>query len=248
MDISVKILKWDKHQRKDVKKPSWFALNNRIMDDDDFICFSHGEFKAWIYALCKASLAQNNVIIISLEAAERKAKISQEDFKSSMKKLQKLRVVDVTWTLRGRNASDTLHYNTGRPARVPPLHNITLQNIYITEPPAVYVPSFDLIYSKYPIRQKGPHAEKRFREQIRTEEDFKALDGALITYLAYLKNEPWRKPKQTFATFLGTESTDYFWKQWVNFDPNQTKEKTGPEQWAEEQKQKGLCNEPSQLS
>lgn len=111
MDVSIRIVKWEKHNpRKDVKRPSWFALDNSLVEDDDFYKFNHGEFKTWIYILSKASKKQSGIVLISFDAASRKANISTKDFKGALEKLKALGMVtvDVTPTLRTRHADVTL--------------------------------------------------------------------------------------------------------------------------------------------
>jgi hypothetical protein len=82
---------------------------------------------------------------------------------------------------------------------------------------------FNIPFSKFPVQIKGPGAEKKFAEQIKTQEDFDALNRSLDNYNAYLKLETWRKPKQSFAAYLGTEKTGFFWKEWIHFDSKSKK-------------------------
>jgi hypothetical protein len=82
---------------------------------------------------------------------------------------------------------------------------------------------FLLVYEKYPVRIKGENAEKRFHEQIKTDEDFARLSRALDNYLAFLEIESWRKPKQSFAAFLGTKASGYFWRDFINWEPPKKK-------------------------
>lgn len=122
--ITITIIKWEKHNpRKDVKKPSWFALSNRLIEDPDFYSFTGNEFKAWIYMLSQASQKQSPRFQINFEHADRACCISKKDFLSAIEKLKLIPsiTVAVTSTLRECDANDTLHNNT--------LHNITEQRI-----------------------------------------------------------------------------------------------------------------------
>lgn len=67
---------------------------------------------------------------------------------------------------------------------------------------------------------KGPKAEVRYAEQIKTPEDFLNLNLAITHYSQYLAENQWRKPKGTFETFLGTKASGYFWHDWVKAPSN----------------------------
>ena len=60
----------------------------------------------------------------------------------------------------------------------------------------------------------GP-AKERFKAQIKTEEDLANLRQSLGNYRKFLDANDWRKPKQTFATYLGTKSTGFFWRDYI---------------------------------
>lgn len=95
----LKIKNWDKHNpRKDIKKPSWFAFDNRMIEDEDLFDFTHGEFKVWIYILSKASQKVSPTVRISPAHAEKVCNISAADLGSAVAKLISLGMVstDVT--------------------------------------------------------------------------------------------------------------------------------------------------------
>jgi hypothetical protein len=108
--MQVTIRNWEKfHPRKDVKQPTWFACSNRMVEDDDFYSFDHGEFKAWLYILSKASQKSSGTIFINLEHAERISRISPADFRKAALKLVQLQIITVgdTDTSRERHADVT---------------------------------------------------------------------------------------------------------------------------------------------
>jgi len=79
-------------------------------------------------------------------------------------------------------------------------------------------------YKKLPGVKKGPKAEDRFREQIKTEEDLNKLSLAVKNYSEFLSRpeNSWRKPKTTFDTFLGSKSSGYFWRDFISSDTQAT--------------------------
>lgn len=80
--------------------------------------------------------------------------------------------------------------------------------------------SFEAVYSEYkklPGVKKGSKAEQRFEEQIKTEDEFKSLEAAIQNYAAFLSlpENSWRRAKTTFETFLGSKSSGYFWRDFI---------------------------------
>lgn len=121
--MQVTIQKWAKHNRKDVRKPTWFACSNMITEDDDLYSLSGDEFKVWIHLLCLASRNQSPTININFDSAHRKANLKKSVIENAVYKLAELQmlIVDVTDTLRTRYDDVTPHNIT--------LHNITKHNI-----------------------------------------------------------------------------------------------------------------------
>ena len=78
--------------------------------------------------------------------------------------------------------------------------------------------SFADAFQLYPIQKKGPNAEARFRDQIKTQSLFDDLIKSIHNYKTHLSlpQNAWRLPKQTFAAYLGTKSSGFFWTDWVN--------------------------------
>jgi hypothetical protein len=130
--IKVNITKWKDHNaRTDVKRPSWFRLDNRLVEDSDFFDFDGDEFKAWIYILSLASQKNKDTIVIVFAHAEKVANIPKTKLLSAIDKLvqnESLAVIGCsgdTSTVRERYANgshpaSTLHNTT--------LHNTTEQN------------------------------------------------------------------------------------------------------------------------
>jgi DNA-binding transcriptional regulator YhcF (GntR family) len=78
---------------------------------------------------------------------------------------------------------------------------------------------FERLAKKYRTSFKGtttgPNALKSFNVQIKTPEDVQILEVAINHYRALLDHEDWRKPKSTFATFLGSKSKGFFWRDFI---------------------------------
>ena len=75
---------------------------------------------------------------------------------------------------------------------------------------------------KFKIGIRGPNALSRFKEQIKSEEDFTLILKALDNYQLYLATEPWRSPKQSIETFLGAKKKP-FWRDYIDYKPELNK-------------------------
>lgn len=84
-------------------------------------------------------------------------------------------------------------------------------------------------YKLLPGVQKGPKAERRFEEQITSEEELGRLIAAIQHYRTFLSwpENSWRKPKTTFETFLGSKSSGSFWRDFVELPPRAPEAITG---------------------
>jgi hypothetical protein len=107
--IEIEVVNWGKHQRKDVRRPSWFALDNSILEDPKIFDLSDAEFKALIYIFCQASKQCSKNVHINYAHAHRSSGVSKSVMVSAISKLEK---IGVTRTLRGRDADVTLQDKT----------------------------------------------------------------------------------------------------------------------------------------
>lgn len=194
MDVLVKVKGWEKYNpRKDVKHPSWFALNNRLVEDDEFFSFSHAEFKAWIYVLSKASQKHKAEVLISYDAAHRKSNISPKEFKSALIKLETLGIVTVgdTRTLRQRDVDVTLQTdNTDNTIHNKHTDSITTEPQKATQSKSSFVEfnnETDLINSI------SGSTRDRWAKLYNHDAEF--IEREVIKAFEYYQNKPHKTPK-----------------------------------------------------
>lgn len=205
--LQITIPKWDAYQpRKDVKKPTWFRFENTFIDSPQFFEFNNGEMLTWVYLMSMASRAHEGTFFASDEHAETVCRIKKKDFNSAVEKLQKLQIVRVS--VHDKHASVQMEPATNERTDEHNEHNERTEQ-------------FAQTFRDYPIQIKGPGAEERFFEQIKTPQDFADIRKALMNYIDHLKRNTWKQPKQTFAAFLGTKKSGYFWRDFINGDPTQ---------------------------
>lgn len=117
--------------------------------------------------------------------------------------------VDAEWSPQGPHTMDH-----GMDHGVP--HNEERKNKRKKE--YIYASQFEEFAKRYRETFKGTTtgpAKARFEKQIKTEQDLADLDLAFKHYRLLLDANDWRKPKQTFASFLGTETSGYFWRDYI---------------------------------
>lgn len=102
--IEIEIVNWAKHQRKDVKRPSWFALSNRILEDAKLFDLEDADWKALIYIFCQASQQGSAAVKIFFSHASRVCGIPKKTMQSAISRLCH---ADVTRTLRESHADVT---------------------------------------------------------------------------------------------------------------------------------------------
>lgn len=74
-------------------------------------------------------------------------------------------------------------------------------------------------FAEFPVQVRGPEFDTRFAEQVKTLDDVTDLKAAIRNYVEHLKRNQWKAPKQSFATFLGTKKSGYFWRDFIAGDP-----------------------------
>lgn len=220
--LTVRVINWGKYNpRKDYRTPVWFALSNRVVEDPDLYDFDPLEFKAFIYILCQASQKLSPTITVYFDHAQRVSNIKKSVMLRAIEKLCRimpnpiLEIVEqhettsMISTCTDKHETSVLHTT---------VHNKTLHNN--TGAPERHVFDFEKAFKEFPVRVKGDGCEKRFNEQIKTQEQFDNLMASLKHYKAMLalpENE-WRKPKTAFATYLGSKSSGYFWHDFISPD------------------------------
>ncbi len=120
--IEIEIIKWASHQRKDVKKPSWFAMDNRILEDAKLFDLTDSEWKALLYIFCQASQQRSETVRINYAHAKRVCALPEKTIDSAISQLcnagvtrtARARNVDVTDTSRERTADVTPQDRTGQ--------------------------------------------------------------------------------------------------------------------------------------
>lgn len=204
-DIEVTILNWQKYQfRKEVKNPSWFRLENRMWNDQQFFYFSAEERWIWVCLLSLASQKQSATLVVNEDWLSQDSRVGIPTITSALKKLKENNCLE--YTLQERNVHvqpcDSTRHNITR-------HNKTSIGVDASRhtPPKSGSPNSRLIveYIKaYQLRYKArPIIDKRTQGLVKTILKAVPEDQACEMVQAFVQmNDPWFiKKAHDFPTF-----------------------------------------------
>lgn len=196
--IEVTLLKWsDFNPRKDYKRPWWFALDNRILENPDLFDFSAEEFKALIYVFCQASQKNSATVILNEAHANQICRIPESVLRNAIKKMVSYKICTEVY-------SDL--YGT--------LHNRTVQNISCAVNSTKQVFNFEEIYNNYPKRsgsQNKKEGLKRLTRVVINQEHFEKFSLSVANYRKWVVD----------SGKVGTEYVMQFsrfvsvWEEWL---------------------------------
>ena len=201
--ISITINNWEKFNgRKDIRHPTWFRVEYRLLEDPDFYDFTHEEFKAWLYVLSNACRKNTGDIVVNFDHALAVSRLSKKGILSALEKLEKLQLVhrDVTCTSRGRNADVTS-----------PSRDSTVQDSTVQDSTDHFAQQVERLYQEFYPRKVGKDkGMKRLAREVKTPEDLANLERAIKNYA---KDRAGNEAQyiQHFSSFAGE------WKDWVDY-------------------------------
>lgn len=113
MEIEVTILKFENlSKRKDIKRPTWFAAENDILNHPDFFKIDAEEFRCWYWIMSVATKLNSETVRLCPELFAFQCKSSEDVFYSTLDKLNGKRLsfqqhhAHVTRTSRERIATN----------------------------------------------------------------------------------------------------------------------------------------------
>lgn len=215
--IEVEIVNWEKHngiRSKDLKQPSWFALNHRIFYDSDLFDLSPEEMAAWIYLLCEASISnKRGHIKLSADHAKTIGRIKPSVLKMTLEKLEQKQKVAVSRPAHGRLTAGTLHDNTVQ----------TIQDTTLHGRPAF---DFEAAYERYPKKVGKSKGLENLQKQIKNLKDWHDFQKAVDNYCAYVKVQ------QTESKFI--KQFDTFTNNWKNYVDMEIDTRSETDKWGDE--------------
>jgi len=232
--VKIKIINWNKfNPRTDVKRPSWFRLDNRLIEDPKFYDFTGDEFKILIYLFSMASRENSATFATIFGAMSRILNTTEKTIETTLKKLQQRHVVTFS-TLRGRYAhgfdshvDDTSSHAT--------LHNKTLHNTTKHNTPEITqgvqggTPSksarfdFKSVALMYPNPRGRSEGIARLQKLITSQDEFERFSKAVKNYSEQTRLDGTeQKFIKHFSSFVGSPRSGHPWQDWIDHVPKST--------------------------
>jgi len=215
--VDLEFRSWEKFNSKptrNAKNPWWFALSNRIIEDDEIQKMSDAEFRAYVYLLCLASQKNQARITVNLEKACRITGIKKDVFLNCITIL-----IDCKICTRFAQTLDVICANS-----VATLQDKTLHNSAAVSAKHANQKLLESIYEQYPKRNGSSKSKglALLDKQIKSQEDFDACLAAVHNYAMsrnaeIAKNKDNEQYTKLFQTWCGPLK-DPEWRNWVTLD------------------------------
>jgi len=214
--MNIEILNFERYNpRKDMIRPQWFRLDNRMVFDPQFHDFKSHEMWLWIVLLSLASMKNDAQIICTTAYLIHASKLSMSQIKAGLIKLQQNQCVRVTLKPRSANLNDPAPTEiTGITEKTEITELIKSKSPYGTF-------DFDRLYDLYPRKLGKKKGVDRAKTQIKTQGQYEALRAAIKNYARYCVRKELQYI-QHFSTFMNV------WTDWVNPDPSLFKPQQDP--------------------
>ncbi len=206
--ILIEILNWSKYNpRGDVKSPSWFRFENRLIESPDFYSWPGEHIKALLYILSQASKKNSAHVRIYAEHALRVALIKAKDLHATIEKLQELQVIQVTSRARDGDVTCTSRARDGDVS----LRTDGTERNETDETQVLRTFDFEKVYMAYPRKEGKKRGLEICKRVIKTGQDYEKLFGAIRRYCIYLKTQG-TEPQYVkhFDTFMNS------WTDWTD--------------------------------
>ncbi len=193
--------------RKDRAKHSWFRTDNTIMFSEALDGLAADQKWFWICLLSVASRKHSDEVAIDLPYLEKHSGVSRKKITAALRHLESRNAISI---LSGSASLVT----DGSQSATNGTTTYERTNVRTNKQSDF---DFESVRNLYP-KPKGADAEDRFRDQVQTPTDYADLIAAIEHYkiMLSLPENSWRRPKQTFATFLGTKTSGFFWRDFID--------------------------------
>lgn len=221
--ITITVLNWQKWQpRSDIKRPTWFAMANDLLDHPDFVDFSPMHFHALIYIFSQASRRGKETFDIVVAHAKQR-NITEKVLNETIEKLERIQCVRVEGDLayarvRDPNADVQNPFATDRQTDIT---NKTDRHNKHRDRPGSDAFDFESVYEKYPRKEGKNAGMKSIRDQVgKSAEEFAKFEKAVEHYAALVKKRG-TEPKfiKQWSSFVGSKRSSFPWHEYVERPP-----------------------------
>lgn len=206
--FEIKILNFTKFKaRKDIARPTWFALSNRFIEDFEFFDFTHEEKLIWIYFLSLASQKDQDVIHVSVHHANHVCQFSKKGVSTAIEKLKKIKCIEVarTRSVRGRYADVRKNHATNRHGMEDMEHMVRQPELAETD--------FSIFWNSYPRKVKKSDAKRKYLSEIKSGAKSSDVLSAVDKYRGFCIAE-----KKEAQYVMHPSSFLNGWRDWLEAD------------------------------
>lgn len=209
--IKVLIKDWDQYQyRMDVKRASWFRLENSIFEDTLLFDLGPSEMAVWIYILCQASKQNSQEIVINSNHSSVVARIPEVMLTSTLKKLNEIGILEFSRNVRDTSTPvrDTCAIRARD--RTGSTGQDKTRQTYDQSGFKISTKELEAMYEKYPRKRGKKTGLSRLSKIINSPQVLEKFNSALENFAAYhraRKTEPRFVPH--FSTFVASQWEDF---------------------------------------
>ena len=217
MEVEITVLKFNEvSRRRELKRPTWFAVENDIFTHPDFFKVTSEELRCWLWMLSVASKLNKEVVRLDSEVFAHQCKCRENVFFSTIEKLKGKRLTVVASPSHDEIAAENVHYTT--------LHNNTEQNTTLQNsistvakqfaPVAVEKRSSEISFqNEHDLISSIPEITAMRWSRLYPDKEF--LNRELLKAFGYYENNPVKKPK-TLRGWIRALSS-WFERGWVTY-------------------------------
>lgn len=207
-DMKITIKNWDTFQpRKDRGEHKWFRLENTIAYSETLDALTPDQRWFWVCLLAHASKKGTGTIEFNVPYFEKHFGVSEKQMRKAIEHFTA--AGSITVDAGNRETPTGYRSETNGTATDRQTDNTDKQTY---DARAGFERTWDEIKT-IPGITKGAKAFDRFAAQVAGDEDEAILLASIKNYKAVLAIQTWRTPKTSFETFLGTERSGFFWRQ-----------------------------------
>lgn len=209
MEIEITILKFNEvSKRREIKRPTWFAVDNDIFNHPDFFKLTGDEFRCWIWILSIASKVNKDKVRLDSEVFAHQCRCSEKVFFATIQKLKGKRIHGETSPPEGEISP--IHYTTLHNTTDTTLHNSS-STVAVKTPRVVEVKDLPVFKNEIELAQAIPTPTIERWSRLYPDQEF--LGRELLKAFNYYENNPRKKPKVVKGWVQALSS--WFERGWV---------------------------------
>lgn len=227
MEIEITILKFnDVSRRKELKRPTWFAIDNDILSHPDFFDINAEEFRCWVWIISVASKVNKDTVRLDSRVFAHQCRCKEKVFFATIEKLRGKRIHDEIQSCHDeiQSCHDDVHEGSSSLHTLQTLHtNTTDTTADRLSPPAICMEAFAEPFLKEFIEKVPIKVQSAW---LTTYSEKEWIIHQLREAVTWIHGHQHKAPKSNFSRFF----TGWLSRNWEKHRKNiSSNEKTnGP--------------------